>query len=34
MPQYSDEYGHPKLKMVSIDHYMLEDALKKLKGEE
>lgn len=31
---YSDEYGHPKLKMVSIDHYMLEDALKKLKGEE
>ena len=31
---YSDEYGHPKLKMVSIDHYLLEDALKKLKGEE
>lgn len=27
---YSDEYGFPKMKMISIDHYKLDDALKKL----
>lgn len=31
---YSGEYGQPKLKMISIDHYELEDALRKLKNEE
>lgn len=29
---YSDEYGRPKLKMISIDHYELEDALRKLQN--
>ena len=28
---YSDEYGHPKLKMISINHYELDDALRNLK---
>ena len=31
---YSGEYGQPKLKMISIDHYELEYALRKLKNEE